>query len=88
MKIAKKSPKRRPTVAPRRATLTLTAEAYQKIDALRGGASRSACVQRLVEQEEARRARGELAELLRQQYTPEVCRETLAVNDEFPIHES
>ena len=88
MKVAKKSPPKRLTATHRRATLTLNAATYERIEALRGSESRSAWVQRLVEKEEARLERERFLEKLRQQYTPEVCRQTLAINDEYPVHES
>lgn len=87
MKVVKKSPEKRAAVA-RRATLTLSVETYRKIDALRGDAARSAWVQELIEREEERRERERLASTLREQYTDAVCRQTLAINDEFPIHET
>lgn len=86
MKVAKKSPAKR-AVAYDRATLTLTGDVYRKIDALRGSQARSAWVQELVEREERRRARDQFAETLRAQYTEKVCRETLALNDQFPVHD-
>jgi len=87
MKVAKKSPRKRLGSARSRATLTLSMETYRKIDALRGDESRSAWVQRLIDREEARRERAQFAQQLRSEYTPRVCRETLAINEEFPIHE-
>ncbi len=86
MKVAKKSP-RKLAATLRRATLTLSMETYRKIDTLRGDEPRSAWVQALVEREEARRERERFAAALREQYTTEVCRQTLAINDEYPIHE-
>jgi predicted RNA-binding protein YlxR (DUF448 family) len=84
MKVAGKSrKKRRPSST--RATLTLSLEVYRKIDQLRGAEARSAWVQGLVEREEQQRERDRLAQALRAQYTTEVCLETLAVNDEFPV---
>lgn len=87
MKVAKKSPPRRRGASLRRATLTLDIETYRKIDALRGEATRAAWLQALVNAEQERREREAFIELVRRQYTPEVCRETLRINDEFPIHE-
>ena len=87
MKVATKSPGRRLAASPSRATLTLDIETYRKIDALRGEAPRSAWVQALVLEEEKRREREAFIERVRQQYTPKVCRETLAINAEYPIHE-
>ena len=88
MKVAHKISGKRPVAAPTRATLTLSAETYGKIDALRGEQSRSAWVQGLVDREEQRLERQRLVQLVREQYTPAVCRETLAVNDAFPVHEA
>lgn len=88
MKVAKKSPRSGRTASPRgRATLTLPGETYSKIDELRGDQSRSAWLQRLVEREEQRRERERFAQTLREQYTAEVRRETLALHKQFPIHE-
>ena len=87
MKVATTSPKKRRTAPPVRATLTLDIETYRKIDVLRGDATRSAWVQGLVEAEKVRQEREAFIERVRQQYTPEVCRETLRINDEYPIHE-
>jgi hypothetical protein len=87
MKVAKKSPRRALATSPRRATLTLTAEVYRKIDQLRGGQPRSAWIQRLVENEEQRRERERLAQTLSKEYTAAIARETLALNQEFPIHD-
>ncbi len=63
-------------------------ETYRKIDALRGDEPKATWVQRLIEREEARRERAQFAEQLRAEYTPRVCRETLATNEEFPIDEA
>jgi hypothetical protein len=87
MKVAKKSPRKRLVSALGRATLTLSAETYRKIDALREGMPRSVWVQQLIDLEEARLERQRFVETLREQYTEAVCRETLAINEEFPIHE-
>jgi predicted RNA-binding protein YlxR (DUF448 family) len=87
MKVANKSLCRAPSTSPRRATLTLTAETYGKIDQLRGTQSRSAWIQRLVENEEQRRERERFAQKLKEEYTTAVVRETLALNREFPIHD-
>lgn len=86
MKVASKSPGKR-RLKSNRATLTLSAESYRKIDQLRGDKARSVWVQELVEREERARARRAFAETLSEQYTPAVCRETLSVHEEFPIHE-
>lgn len=84
MKVARKSSIKGPASG-RRATLTLSLDVYHKIDRLRGAEARSSWVQGLVEREE--REREQFAQTLRAQYTAEVCRETLYVNDEFPVHE-
>ncbi len=86
MKVARKSSRKLPASG-RRATLTLSLEVYRKIDRLRGAEARSSWVQGLVEREEREREREQFAQALRAQYTAEVCRETLSVNDEFPVHE-
>jgi hypothetical protein len=88
VKIAKKSPPKRLTGLRQRATLTLSAETYRKIENLRGSDSRAAWVQQLVEKEESRVEKVRLNERLRKEYTPEVSRQTLAINEELPIHES
>lgn len=88
MKVAKKSLHKRLATAPARATLTLSVETYRKIDALRAGESRSAWVQQIIDREEARLERQRLVETLREQYTPAVCRQTLVINEEFPVHET
>ncbi|CAN5517512.1 hypothetical protein BH18VER2_BH18VER2_10710 [soil metagenome] len=44
-------------------------------------------MQRLVEGEASRMERERLAERLREEYTVTVRRETLALNEAFPIHE-
>ncbi len=86
MKVARKSPKKR-LPGGNRATLTLSLEVYRKIDRLRGAEARSSWVQGLVEREERQREREQFVQALHAQYTPEVCRETLSVNEEFPVHE-
>lgn len=87
MKVAKKSPRRASEAPPRRATLTLPVETYGKIDRLRGEKSRSAWIQRLIETEEERRERELLRQTLNEEYSAAVVRETLALNEEFPIHD-
>ncbi len=88
MKVARKTPSRRLKATLQRATLTLSAETYRSIDQLRGNVSRSAWVGQLVEKEQARLERERFIEEVNRQYTPEICRQTLALNDEYPIHES
>ena len=86
MKVAQKS-LRKPVRPARCATLTLSLDTYRKIDAMRGEETRAAWVQKLIDREEAKRERAWLAATLREQYTPAVCRETLAVNETYPIRE-
>ena len=71
----------------RRATVTLGRDIYRKIDALRGKKSRAAWLTEIIEEEQRRREREKFASLLRDQYSEAVCRETLKVNEDFPIHE-
>ena len=87
MKVAKKSPAKRRSAPPLRATLTLDIATYRKIDTLRGDATRAAWVQELIEAEKARREREAFIAAVNASYTPEVCRETLRINDDYPIHE-
>lgn len=88
MKVATKTPSSRRAATPDRATLTLSGETYRKLDALRGDQSRSAWVTQLIAREGERCERERFAQSLHGHYTPKVCRETLALNDEFPIHEA
>ncbi|MGI8603461.1 MAG: hypothetical protein ACR2OZ_10740 [Verrucomicrobiales bacterium] len=87
MKVAKKSSEKRDLAPSTRATLTLKRETYGKIDALRGRLTRSAWVQGLIDHEEARQEREQFVRRLSEEYTPKVVSETLAVNDQYPIHE-
>ncbi len=73
-------------------TLRLPASVLQWIESVRGGTDRSEFVIRLLKQrmEQTRRESEERDRWLaqgRRQYTKEVCRQTLEINDEFPIHE-
>jgi len=88
MKVAKKSPRATHNQPSGRATVTLSKETYRKMDELRGNEPRSAWLRRLIEREEKRREHDRFASLLRKQYTPAVVKETLAVNEEFPIHDA
>lgn len=88
MKVAKKSPHRVRRQSTARVTVTLPRETYAKIDELRGDEPRSTWLCQLVEREEERRDHEEFAALLRKQYTAAVVRETLKVNEEFPIHDA
>jgi predicted CopG family antitoxin len=88
VKVAKKSPPPARGPSSGRATVTLSRDTYEKIDELRGTQARSAWLRQLIEREEKRRQHDRFASLLRKQYTPAVVKETLAVNEEFPIHET
>ena len=80
MKVAKKSPVRR-------RTLTLPLAAFPILDRLRGETSRSAYVGGLLEREHDRVEQERFYAEVNAAYTAEVCKETLQVNEEFPIHE-
>jgi hypothetical protein len=80
MKVAKKSPLRR-------RTLTLPLAAFPLLDRLRGETSRSAYVEGLLERENSRVEEERVQAEVNAAYTPEVCEETLRVNEEFPIQE-
>ena len=87
MKVAKKSPKKRlQSKASPRTTLTLPVKTHRQLDALRGEQPRSSYLEQLIEREKRRLDRATFIELANAQYTEEVCRETLRVNEEFPIH--
>ena len=73
-------------------TLRLPASVLQWIESVRGGTDRSEYIIQLLEQrmEQNRRESKERERWLaqgRRQYSEEVCRQTLQINDEFPIHE-
>jgi hypothetical protein len=80
MKVAKKSPMRR-------RTLTLPLAAFPLLDRLRGQTSRSAYLEELLEREHDRVEQERFHVKVNAAYTAEVCKETLRVNEEFPIHE-
>jgi hypothetical protein len=80
MKVASKSPIRR-------RTLTLPLAALSLLDQLREGQSRSAYLERLLEREYRRIERERFHAEVNAAYTPEVCEETLRINEEFPAHE-
>ncbi|PYJ06714.1 MAG: hypothetical protein DME25_05900 [Verrucomicrobia bacterium] len=73
-------------------TLRLPASLLDWIEGVRGGLDCSEYIVRLLEQrmEQTQRENEERQrwlELGRRQYTEEVCRQTLRINEEFPIHE-
>jgi hypothetical protein len=72
--------------------LKVPASILRWIEKSRGGAKSSEYIVQLLEQrmEQGRREDAERARWLalgRTQYTADVCRQTLEINDEFPIHE-
>ena len=77
MKIAKKSPQSRQT-------LTLSRLAFDILDMLRGGLPKSVFVQELLEKEKLRREREVFYRDAVAAYTPDVCRETLELNEATP----
>jgi len=73
-------------------TLKLPASVLRWIEKSRGSAKSSEFIVQLLEQrmEQGRREATERERWLalgRRQYTEEICRQTLELNDEFPIHE-
>lgn len=73
-------------------SLHLSTPILQWIEQARGEMDRSAYITKLLEQlvEQAQRDTAERERWIaegRKQYTADVCRQTLAINDEFPIHE-
>ena len=83
MKVAKKSPKRRPG---KRATLTLPADGYRAVDELRGDLSRSSYLHSLIEREKARRQREAFVIRANAQCTEAFCREAVRLNARLPVH--
>jgi hypothetical protein len=73
-------------------TLSVPASVLRWIEKTRGGARSSEYIVQLLEQrmEQAKHEEAERESWLalgRRQYTEQVCRQTLEINDEFPIHE-
>lgn len=73
-------------------TLRLPASVLKWIERVRGDTARSDYIVQLLEErmEQNRREAGQRDRWLaegRKQYTQEVCRQTLRINEEFPIHE-
>ena len=77
MKVAKKSP-------PSRQTLTLTRPAFDILELLRGDLPKSLFVQELLEKEKLRREAEVFYREAVAAYTPEVCLETLDLNEATP----
>ncbi len=73
-------------------SLNLPATVFQWIERQRGQTDRSIYIAKLLQQfiEQTERDAAERDRLLeagRRQYTPEVCEQTLQINDDFPVHE-
>lgn len=81
MKVARKSPKSRHT-------LTLPEHVFRQIDSLRGKTPRSVYLATVLKQEELRRKREKFLAEVNAAYTPAVVRQTLRVNEAFPVDES
>ena len=82
MKVAKKSQKN-----PRR-TLTLNEASTKLVEELREGKPKSVFIGDLLDTEAKRRAKRKFYAAAAAAYTPEVARETLAINAQFPISEA
>lgn len=82
MKVAKKSPKNL------RRTLTLNEASAKLIDKLRGDKPKSVFIGELLDAEARKRERTKFYAAAAAAYTPEVARETLALNAQFPISEA
>ena len=80
MKVAEKSP------TPRR-TLTLPTHSLKLLDELRGSTAKSAYLEQLLERERLQLEDARWVADMNAAYTPEVCEQTLRINDEYPIHE-
>jgi hypothetical protein len=81
MKVAKKSP------GNLRRTLTLNEESVRLVEELRGDKPKSAFIGELLDAEARRRQKREFYAAAAAAYTPEVAKETLRINAEFPISE-
>ncbi len=82
MKVAKKSQKSL------RRSLTLNESSIQLVDRLRGSKPKSVFIGELVAAEAERRKKKAFYASAVAAYTPEVARETLAINAQFPISEA
>lgn len=79
MIVAKKSPSRR-------RTLTLPPDAIDLLDELRGETPKSQYLEVLLKEAQAAREKEAFYARASAAYTPKICEETLALNNEFPIH--
>ena len=73
-------------------TLQLPEDVFESIERARGEMDVSAYIAKLLQQQleqttDEAAAREEWLSKGRKQYTPEVCRQTIELNEEFPIHE-
>lgn len=73
-------------------SLQLPASVFEWIEQARGQTDRSIYITQLLQQqiEQSQREGAERMAWLaegRKQYTPEVCQQTLQINDELPVHE-
>lgn len=82
MKVAKKSPKN-----PRR-TLTLNDSSVQLVERLRDGKPKSVFIGELLAAEAERRKKQKFYASAVAAYTPEVAKETLTINAQYPISEA
>ena len=81
MKVVKKSPQSRQT-------LTLPGPAIRLLDELRADTPKSTFLCQLLDTEARRREQRRFYLEAAAAYTPKVCEETLALNAEYPVHES
>jgi len=82
MKVVQKSPKNV------RRTLTLNEASTKLVEKLRGDKPKSVFIGELLEAEARKRERTKFYAAAAAAYTPEVVRETLALNAQFPISEA
>jgi hypothetical protein len=82
MKVVKKSPKNQ------RRTLTLNEASIKLVERMRGEKPKSVFIGELVAAEAERRKKQTFYASAVAAYTPDVARETLALNAQFPISEA
>ncbi|MEP2776819.1 MAG: hypothetical protein ABJQ29_11535 [Luteolibacter sp.] len=81
MKVAKKSSENL------RRTITLNESSVRLVEKLRGKKTKSAFIAELLDDEARRRQQKEFYTAAIAAYTPEVAKETLRLNEEYPISE-
>ena len=81
MRVAKKSAKSL------RKTLTLNESSIRLVEELRGDKPKSVFISELLDAEARRREQKEFYAAAASAYTPEVAKETLKLNEQFPISE-